>query len=252
MTFELDTPSTLSTREYEERKTVLQIELLKWQNHVRQQGHQHIIIFEGRDAAGKGGTIKRFTEHLNPRGARIVALSKPTLQEQAQWYWQRYIREFPQAGEIVFFDRSWYNRAGVEPVMGFCTQEQHHEFLEDCPQLERIWVRSGINITKFWFSVSKQEQQRRFNERATDPLKLGKLSEIDRISQTMWQEYTDAKNLMFKHTHIKLCPWQIVKSDDKKRARLTAMQHILLKFDYPGRDLKAIGLLDPDIIYKPK
>jgi polyphosphate kinase 2 len=239
---------TMPLKEYEERKYLLQIELLKWQNHVKDNRTQHIIIFEGRDAAGKGGTIKRFMEHLNPRGARVVALEKPTEMEKLEWYWQRYIEQFPRAGEITLWDRSWYNRAGVEPVMGFCTPEQTKQFYKECPQLEKIWVNAGIQITKFWFSVSREEQARRFYERETHPLKLGKLSAIDKAGQTMWDDYTQAKKKMFTETSISLCPWVQVKSDCKRSARIASMQYILLKNDYMYRNLENIGSIDSKIL----
>jgi polyphosphate kinase 2 len=244
-----DTPRNLiSLKEYEAKKYLLQIELLKWQNHVKETNQQHIIIFEGRDAAGKGGSIKRFMEHLNPRTARVVALNKPTEQESKEWYWQRYIRQFPHAGEITFWDRSWYNRAGVEPVMGFCSRDQVELFFQECPKLEKIWVNSRISIVKFWYSVNKKEQARRFSERETHPLKQGKLSEIDLISQNKWEEYTKAKNEMFKRTNIPECPWVVVKSNCKRSARLASMQYVLLKNDYIDKDLNNIGEIDPNIL----
>lgn len=238
----------MSSKEYEERKYLLQVELLKWQNHVKEQKSQHIIIFEGRDAAGKGGTIKRFMEHLNPRGARVVALDKPSEMEKMEWYWQRYIKEFPRAGEITLWDRSWYNRAGVEPVMGFCTDEQTNQFYRECPQLETIWVQANIQIIKFWFSVSKEEQNRRFERRENHPLKMGKLSLVDKTSQTLWDEYTAAKKRMFSGTSIDICPWVQVKSDCKRSARIAAMQYVLLKNGYPNRDLVNIGNIDKKIL----
>jgi hypothetical protein len=244
-----DSPRNLiSLKEYEAKKYLLQIELLKWQNFVKEQKTQHIIIFEGRDAAGKGGSIKRFMEHLNPRGARVVALEKPTELEKLEWYWTRYLREFPRAGEITFWDRSWYNRAGVEPVMGFCTAEQTKQFFKECPKLEKIWVEAGIQIIKFWYSVSKKEQARRFADREQHPLKLGKLSPIDVASQTLWDEYTKAKNEMFKQTNIDDCAWIQVKSDCKRSARLASMQYVLLKNDYPDRNLENIGAINSDIL----
>lgn len=240
-----DTPRNLiSLKDYESKKYLLQIELLKWQNHVKKTNSQHIIIFEGRDAAGKGGSIKRFMEHLNPRTARVVALNKPTDQEAKEWYWQRYIKEFPHAGEITFWDRSWYNRAGVESVLGFCTEEQVDQFYRECPQLEKIWIEGGINIIKFWYSVNKKEQARRFKERETHPLKQGKLSEIDILSQDKWEEYTQAKNRMFKETQN----WIQVKSNCKRSARIASMQYVLLHNDYEGRDLNNIGEIDSSIL----
>ena len=244
-----DTPRNLiSLKEYESRKYLLQIELLKWQNFVKEQKTQHIIIFEGRDAAGKGGSIKRFMEHLNPRGARVVALEKPNEMEKLEWYWTRYIKEFPRAGEITFWDRSWYNRAGVEPVMGFCSADQLKQFYNECPSLEKIWVEAGIQIIKFWYSVSKKEQARRFGERESHPLKIGKLSPIDLASQSLWDEYTKAKNEMFSKTNTKDCQWIQVKSDCKRSARLASMQYVLLKNDYPDRNLENIGSINTNIL----
>ena len=238
----------MEIKEYILRKYDLQVELLKWQNHVKQAKTQHIVIFEGRDAAGKGGTIKRFMEHMNPRGARVVALDKPTELEKLEWYWQRYIAQFPHAGEITLWDRSWYNRAGVEPVLGFCTAEQCDQFYRECPQLEQIWIAAGIKITKFWFSVSKAEQARRFEARETHPLKLGKLSPVDRISQTRWDDYTAAKKRMFYETSTTTSPWIRVKSDCKMAARIAAMQYVLLNNDYSGKDLSNIGIIDQNIL----
>ncbi|OHE16056.1 MAG: polyphosphate kinase 2, partial [Sulfurimonas sp. RIFOXYD2_FULL_37_8] len=206
------------TLAYEKELKDLQVELLKFQNHVKENGLKILMIFEGRDAAGKGGTIKRITEHLNPRGARVVALVKPSDQEITQWYFQRYVEHLPAAGEIVLFDRSWYNRAMVEPVMGFCTQRQHHKFLKDAPAFEKMIVDEDIKIFKFYFSVSKKEQARRFLQRETDPLKQYKLSPVDKESQKLWDEYTLAKFMMLSSTHTEVAPWTIVKSDDKKKA----------------------------------
>jgi polyphosphate kinase 2 len=238
----------MEEKEYEKRKYLLQIELLKWQNFVKEHKTQHIVIFEGRDAAGKGGTIKRFMEHLNPRTARIVALNKPTYQEEMEWYWQRYIKEFPKAGEITFWDRSWYNRAGVEPVMGFCTKEQTKQFYKECPRLEKMWIEAGISIIKFWFSVTKAEQQRRFGERESNPLKQGKLSEVDLASQDLWFEYTKAKNEMFLKTNIRDCRWIQVKSDCKRSARIASMQYVLQTNNYDGKDMDNIGQIDYSIL----
>ena len=220
------------TLEYQRKLSLLQIELLKLQNHVKDKGLKVLIIFEGRDAAGKGGTIKRITEHLNPRGARIVALEKPNEQEKTQWYFQRYISHFPSAGEIVLFDRSWYNRGGVEPVMGFCTKEQHMQFLRDVSDFEKMLVESGIVLFKFYFSVSKKEQEKRFKKRETDPLKQFKLSPIDQESQKYWDQYTAAKYSMLMSSHTPVSPWTIVKSDNKKRARLNCMRYILNSMSY--------------------
>jgi polyphosphate kinase 2 len=238
----------ISAKEYEAKKYLLQIELLKWQNYVKETNTQHIIIFEGRDAAGKGGAIKRFMEHLNPRTARVVALNKPTEQESKEWYWQRYIKEFPKAGEITFWDRSWYNRAGVESVLGFCRREDVDQFYTECTQLERIWTSAGIDIIKFWYSVNKKEQARRFKERESHPLKQGKLSEIDLISQDKWDEYTKAKDRMFRETDTQECPWIQVKSNCKRSARIASMQYVLLNNDYAGKDLSNIGEINPDIL----
>lgn len=225
-----------SVLEYEEELKKLQIELLKLQNHVKDQGLKILMIFEGRDAAGKGGTIKRITEHLNPRGARIVALEKPSDVEKTQWYFQRYIKHLPSAGEIVFFDRSWYNRGGVEPVMGFCTEEEHQEFLNHVSEFEHMLVNSGIILFKFYFSVSKAEQSRRFKERKTDPLKQFKLSPVDAKSQEMWDKYTVAKHSMLRASHTGTAPWIIIRSDNKKKARLNCIKHILSSVQYPSKN----------------
>ena len=233
---------------YEEHMLELQRELLKAQRWVEASGQRIIILFEGRDAAGKGGTIKRFTEHMNPRTARVVALQKPTERERTQWYFQRYINHLPSAGEIVLFDRSWYNRAGVERVMGFCSPNEYLEFMRQCPDLERMLVRSGITLFKFWFSVSRDEQRRRFEARETDPLKQWKLSPIDRASLDKWDDYTEAKEAMFFYTDIADAPWTIVKSDDKRRARLNAMQHFLNALPYDGKDTSLITGPDPLIV----
>jgi polyphosphate kinase 2 len=238
----------ISFKDYEAHKYLLQVELLKWQNYVKKTNTQHIIIFEGRDAAGKGGSIKRFLEHLNPRSARVVALNKPTDQEEKEWYWQRYIKEFPSAGEVTFWDRSWYNRAGVECVLGFCTAKQVDQFYSECADLERIWIKGGIQIIKFWYSVNKKEQARRFKERETHPLKQGKLSEIDLISQDKWDEYTKAKNRMFKETSSKESFWVQVRSNCKRSARIASMQYVLLNNDYEGKNLNNIGAINPDIL----
>ena len=225
------------TLEYQKRLTLLQIELLKLQNHVKDKGLKVLIIFEGRDAAGKGGTIKRITEHLNPRGARIVALEKPNEQEKTQWYFQRYVSHFPSAGEIVIFDRSWYNRAGVEPVMGFCTKEQHEQFLRDVPEFEKMLVETGVILFKYYFSVSKKEQERRFKKREDDPLKQYKLSPIDKEAQKVWDKYTNAKFSMLMASHTPIAPWTVVKSDNKKKARINCIRHLLNGIDY-GRKSK--------------
>ena len=223
------------TLAYEKELQRLQVELLKLQNHVKEKGLKILMIFEGRDAAGKGGTIKRITEHLNPRGARVVALEKPSEVERSQWYFQRYVSHLPSAGEIVLFDRSWYNRAMVEPVMGFCTERQHHKFLKDAPQFEKMLVEDDIQIFKFYFSVSKDEQAKRFKARETDPLKQYKLSPVDKESQKLWNEYSLAKFMMLSATHTEEAPWTIVKSDNKKKARINAIKHILNFVDYSGK-----------------
>jgi len=220
---------------YEKELEKLQVELLKFQNHVKDKGLKILMIFEGRDAAGKGGTIKRITEHLNPRGARVVALEKPSDIESSQWYFQRYVAHLPSAGEIVFFDRSWYNRSMVEPVMGFCTERQHHKFLKDVPEFEKMIVEEGIKIFKFYFSVSKDEQARRFKARESDPLKQYKLSPVDKESQKLWNEYTLAKFMMLSATHTNIAPWTIVKSDNKKKARINCIKHILNFVEYPNK-----------------
>ena len=233
---------------YEHHKEELQVELLKVQSWVKETGQRIIILFEGRDAAGKGGTIKRFMEHLNPRAARTVALEKPTDYELGQWYFQRYIEHLPSEGEMVFFDRSWYNRAGVERVMGFCDSLEYLEFMRQVPDLERMLVRSGIRLFKFWFSVTHGEQDRRFKARIGDPLKQWKLSPIDQESQGKWDEYTEAKEAMFFYTDTADAPWTIVKSDDKKRARLNCMQHFLAELDYPGKNEHVVRGPDPLIV----
>lgn len=233
---------------YEQQKYELQVELLKLQAWVKETGQRVMILFEGRDAAGKGGSIKRFMEHLNPRGARIVALEKPSEVERGQWYFQRYIQHFPTAGEIVLFDRSWYNRAGVERVMGFCSDAEYNEFMRQVPEFERTLVRSGIHLVKFWFSVSQDEQRRRFKEREVHPLKQWKLSPVDLASLDKWDDYTRAKEAMFFGTDTADSPWTVVKSDCKKRARLNAMRYVLHKLPYTNRDLETIGKLDPLIV----
>ena len=238
----------LRRKEYEAEKKRLQIELLKVQSWVKESGQRIVMLFEGRDAAGKGGTIKRFTEHLNPRGARVVALEKPSERERGQWYFQRYIEHLPTYGEIVLFDRSWYNRAGVERVMGFCTPAEYLEFLREAPEFERMLVRSGVRLYKFWFSVSREEQLRRFNSRRNDPLKHWKLSPIDVQSLGKWDDYTDAKEAMFFHTDTADSPWLVIKSDDKKRARLNCMRHVLSTLPYPGKDPKVAYPADPLIV----
>jgi polyphosphate kinase 2 len=238
----------LSRKSYEKQKYDLQVELLKLQAWVKKARQRVVIVFEGRDAAGKGGTIKRFMEHLNPRGARVVALEKPSESEAGQWYFQRYVANLPTAGEIVLFDRSWYNRAGVERVMGFCTQEQYDTFMRQCPEFERHLVASGTHLIKFWFSVSRAEQRRRFKERQSHPLKQWKLSPVDMASLDKWNEYTKAKEAMFFETDTADAPWTVIKSDCKKRARLNAMRYVLHKLPYDKKDTKRIGPLDPLLV----
>lgn len=234
--------------DYEKKKRQLQIELLKVQRWVKESGQKVVMIFEGRDAAGKGGAIKRFTEHLNPRGARVVALEKPTENESGQWYFQRYIKHLPTRGEMVLFDRSWYNRAGVERVMEFCTPEEYLEFMRQTPELERMMVRSGIHLFKYWFSVGQEEQHRRFSARGTDPLRQWKLSPIDKASLSKWDEYAEAKEAMFFYTDTADAPWTIVKSNDKKRARIACMMHFLNSLPYPGKDETVVRRPDPLIV----
>ena len=227
-------------KEYERHKASLQVELLKAQRWIKESGAKVLVLCEGRDAAGKGGTIKRFMEHLNPRGARVVALQKPNDRERGQWYFQRYIEHLPAEGEIVLFDRSWYNRAGVERVMSFCTRAEYLEFMRQCPNLERMLVNSGIHLFKFYFSVSKEEQGRRFESRRTDPLKQWKISPIDLASLDKWEDYTEAKEAMFFYTDTADAPWTVIKSDDKKRARIAALQHFLMKLPYPDKDREVV------------
>ena len=234
----------LSRKRYEAQKYQLHVELLKLQMWAKDTGQRVVILFEGRDAAGKGGAIKRFMEHLNPRGARVVALEKPSETERGQWYFQRYVQHLPTAGEIVMLDRSWYNRAGVERVMGFCTDAEYQEFMRQAPLFERQLVRSGIHLIKFWFSVSRKEQHRRFKERELHPLKQWKLSPIDMASLDKWDDYTKAKEAMFFETDTADAPWTVIKSDCKKRARLNAMRYVLHKLPYANKDLDNIGTLD--------
>ena len=238
----------MSRKNYEFQKYNLQVELLKMQAWIKETGARVVILFEGRDAAGKGGTIKRVMEHLNPRGARVVALEKPTEEEKGQWYFQRYVKHLPTNGEIVLFDRSWYNRAGVERVMGFCTDSEYLEFMRQVPEFERNLVRSNIILFKFWFSVSQDEQRRRFKDRESHPLKQWKLSPIDKASLDKWAEYTEAKEKMFFHTDTSDAPWTVVKSNCKKRARLNAMRYILHKFPYTNKDPNMVGRVDSLIV----
>ena len=238
----------MARRTYEAEKAKLQAELLKVQIWAQETGQKFVVLMEGRDAAGKGGTIKRFMEHLNPRYARVVALTKPSDTEKGQWFFQRYINHLPTAGEMVFYDRSWYNRAGVERVMGFCTAPEYLEFMREVPELERMLVRSGIRLYKYWFSVTREEQRTRFLARETDPLKMWKLSPIDKASLDKWDDYTEAKEAMFFYTDTADAPWTIVKSNDKKRARLNCMRHFLSGIAYPGKDASVVGVVDPLIV----
>jgi polyphosphate kinase 2 len=238
----------LTRRAYETEKAKLQAELLKVQLWAQETGQKFVILFEGRDAAGKGGTIKRYMEHLNPRSARVVALNKPSDDERGQWFFQRYIEHLPTAGEMVFYDRSWYNRAGVERVMGFCQPSDYLEFMRQTPELERMLVRSGIQLYKYWFSVTQDEQRARFDSRENDPLKRWKLSPIDKASLDKWDDYTEAKEAMFFYTDTADAPWTIIKSNDKKRARLNCMLHFLNSVDYPGKDKKIVHKPDPLIV----
>ncbi len=237
--------------DYEQIKSLLQIELLKLQRWCKNNDERIVILFEGRDAAGKGGTIKRFIEHLNPRGARVVALEKPNETEQHQWYFQRYIQHLPTAGEIVLFDRSWYNRAGVEKVMGFCTEQQYQQFLTQAPELEKMLVKSGIRLFKYWFSITQDVQLQRFRSRQQDPLKHWKLSDIDLASIDKWQEYEAAKGTMFCYTHNSDAPWFIIESNDKKQARLNCMRHFLNAVPYDEKDEELVCQISTDSVYQP-
>ena len=236
------------TIEYEQELHRLQVELLKFQNHVKENGLKVLMLFEGRDAAGKGGTIKRITEHLNPRGAKVVALEKPSDTERTQWYFQRYIQNLPSAGEMVLFDRSWYNRAGVEPVMGFCSEVEHKEFLREVPEFEKMLVNSGIIFIKFYFSVSKREQARRFEKRITDPLKQYKISPVDQEAQRLWDKYTIAKYSMLLSTNTPYAEWTVIKSDNKKKARINCIKHILSHVEYPNKISDDYFQEDDDIL----
>jgi polyphosphate kinase 2 len=238
----------MSRKNYEKQKYGLQVELLKLQAWIKETRQRVVVLFEGRDAAGKGGAIKRFMENLNPRGARVVALEKPTEAERGQWYFQRYVQTLPTGGEIVLFDRSWYNRAGVERVMSFCSQQEYLEFMRQCPEFERMLVKSGVHLVKFWFSVSREEQRRRFKEREVHPLKQWKLSPIDMASLDKWEEYTRAKEAMFFYTDTADAPWTVIKSDCKKRARLNAMRYLLHALPYAAKDLDHVGPVDPLLV----
>ncbi|MCF2872937.1 polyphosphate kinase 2 [Octadecabacter sp. G9-8] len=238
----------LKRADYETQKADLQAELLKVQLWAAETGQRFVLLFEGRDAAGKGGAIKRFTEHLNPRSARVVALNKPTDEERGQWFFQRYVKHLPSSGEIVLYDRSWYNRAGVERVMGFCEPTEYLEFMRQTPEFERMLTRSGIHLYKYWFSVTQSEQAKRFKSRETDPLKRWKLSPIDKASLHKWDDYTEAKEAMFFYTDTADAPWTVIKSDDKKRARLNCMRHFLASLDYPEKDTSIVGTADNQIV----
>ena len=238
----------MNRNDYDEQKYLLQIELLKLQNHIFETGEKHVIVFEGRDAAGKGGTIKRFMEHLNPRYARVVALTKPSDREQRQWYFQRYVEHLPTGGELALFDRSWYNRAVVEKVMGFATDVEYEQFMAQAPLFEAMLVESGIQLTKFWFSVTQSEQRTRFIIRQVDPVRQWKLSPIDLQSLDMWDEYTEAKEEVFRRTDTDIAPWTTVKSNDKKRARVNAMRYFLSQVDYEGKNVEVVGTPDPLIV----
>ena len=241
----------MKRKQYESEKQMLQIELLKTQKWVRETGKKLVLIFEGRDAAGKGGTIKRFMEHINPRGAKVVALGVPSEVERGQWYFQRYIQRLPTQGEIVLFDRSWYNRAVIEPVMGFCDDKQYQQFLDQVPEVERTLVDSGIILFKFWFSVSREEQFRRFKSRERDPLKQWKLSPVDREVLGKWDDVTAARIKMFNSTHTSFAPWTVIRSDDKKRARLNCIRHVLTQLPYPHKDKDVVARPNPKILGTP-
>jgi polyphosphate kinase 2 len=244
--------SRIGREEYEHTKRMLQIELLKAQSWIKETEARLVVLFEGRDAAGKGGTIKRFMEHLNPRGATVVALSAPSPREQGQWYFQRYVAHLPTMGEIVLFDRSWYNRSVVERVMGFCTDDEYEEFMREVPEFECMLARSGIKLVKLWFSVSRREQIARFVIRRIDPVRQWKLSPTDLASLDRWDEYTDAKEEMFLRTHHALAPWTVVRSNDKKRGRLEALRFVLDQLDYPDKDLAVVGRPDPLLVGPPE
>jgi len=236
--------------EYDEQKYLLQVELLKLQNHIFESDEKHVIIFEGRDAAGKGGTIKRFMEHLNPRYARVVALIKPSDREQHQWYFQRYVEQLPTGGELVLFDRSWYNRAVVERVMGFASNDEYEQFMQQVPLFEMMLVESGIHLTKFWFSVTQSEQRTRFIIRQVDPVRQWKLSPIDVLSLDKWDAYTEAKEEVFRRTDTDIAPWTTVKSNDKKRARINAMRYFLSRFEYEDKNPEIVGTPDPLLVQR--
>jgi len=240
----------MSREEYDETKYLLQVELLKFQRWAADSGTKHVVLFEGRDAAGKGGTIKRFVEHLNPRYARTVALGKPSDREQGQWYFQRYVQHLPTEGEMVLFDRSWYNRAGVERVMGFADDAEYDRFIAQAPLFEKMLVDDGISLTKFWFSVTRSEQRTRFIIRQVDPVRQWKLSPIDLESLDKWDDYTEAKTAMIRRTDTDWAPWTTIKSNDKKRARVNAMRHFLARFDYDDKDVDVVAQPDPAIVQR--
>lgn len=238
-------------RQYEEDLQRLQIELLKLQNWILKRKKRVVVVFEGRDAAGKGGAIRRFNRFLNPRSMRVVALNKPSDIEQGQWYFRRHVKELPNPGEIVFFDRSWYNRAVVEPVMGFCTKKEYHDFIRQVPEFEHMLFEDGVSIIKFWFSISQDEQTKRFNSRKTDPHKQWKLSPVDIKSQNLWDDFTHYKEEMFSHTHTSFAPWIIINSNDKRTARLEAIRYVLSQFEYNGKEkAKTIIYPDPNIVQR--
>ena len=238
----------LGRKAYEDQKAALQVELLKVQHWAQETGQKYVLLFEGRDAAGKGGTIKRFMEHMNPRAARVVALNKPSNEERGQWFFQRYVKHLPTSGEIVLYDRSWYNRAGVERVMEFCEPSEYLEFMRQTPDFERMLTRSGIRLFKYWFSVTREEQMSRFTSRESDPLKRWKLSPVDRASMDRWDDYTEAKEAMFFYTDTADAPWTVIRSNDKKRARLNCMRHFLAQLDYPNKDPDVATPPDPKIV----
>jgi len=247
----IDTKKIAALLKYEEELEKLQIELVKMQRWVQEKNRRIAIIFEGRDAAGKGGTIRRFIEHLNPRALRVVALPKPSEEETGQWYFQRYIKQLPNRGELVFFDRSWYNRAVVEPVMGFCRNEQYENFMRQVPEFEHMLYEDGITVIKFWFSISKEEQLNRFQSREVNPLKQWKLSPIDAEAQKKWDSYTRLKELMFSKTHTSFSPWIIVKANNKRKARLESMRYVLSTLDYDGKEDSATSLFpDPNVVMR--
>ncbi len=247
----IDISSVLKRVRYEKEKELLQVELVKLQRYIKKNKLRVAVIFEGRDAAGKGGNIRRFMEHLNPRSMRLVALNKPTDVERGQWYFRRYIQHLPNPGEIVFFDRSWYNRAVVEPVMGFCNNEQYRQFMVQLPEFEHMLYEDGVIIVKFWLSITKEEQLKRFNSRMGNPLKRWKFSPVDKKGQEYWDVYTKYKELMFSRTHTSFSPWIIVKTNDKQEARLNCMRHVLSLIEYEGKDEAKTSLLpDPNVIMR--